>query len=90
MNRCNICTLSAKAMEKPMIKPIVVKGCGHHILINLMDFHSNMDGNMCWCGQIRDPFSRYTWLKAMPDKESTTVADWLEWWIGCYGRPRRL
>jgi hypothetical protein len=77
-------------MDKPAITPIVVKGCGHHLLIDLMDFRSNMDGDKAWCGQIKDPFSCYCWLKAFADKESMTIAVWLANWIENYGRPKRL
>jgi hypothetical protein len=47
VNRCNICNTVAKAVEKPPIKPIVSKGPGHRVVIDLMDFRSFIDGLFC-------------------------------------------
>ena len=90
VTRCTICNSMAKAIEKPSIQPIISKGCLHRIVIDLMDFRSNMDGPCCWIIQIKDHFARYIWLEEMQDKESTTVADIMKRWIGANGRPRRL
>jgi hypothetical protein len=44
INRCNICNATAKVIEKPLIQPIISKGPGYRITIDLMDFRSFMDG----------------------------------------------
>jgi hypothetical protein len=45
---CTIYNSLAKAIEKPLIQLIISKGCLYRIVINLMDFRSNMDGPCCW------------------------------------------
>ena len=87
---CNVCNSMAKAVEKPPIKLIISKGCLHRIVIDLMDFRSNMDRPCCWIIQIKDHITRFIWLEEMKDKEATTVADIMKRWMGVNGRPRRL
>jgi len=38
----------AKTVEKPFIILIISKGCLHRIIIDLMDFKSNIDGLYYW------------------------------------------
>jgi hypothetical protein len=90
INGCTVCNCTAKAVEKPPIILIISKGCLHRIVIDLMDFRSNMDGPCCWIIQIKDHFSRYIWLEEMIDKEATTIADIIRRWIGANGRPHWL
>jgi hypothetical protein len=45
---CTVYNSMAKAMEKPPIIPIILKGCLYRIVIDLMDFRSNMDGPCYW------------------------------------------
>jgi hypothetical protein len=78
----------AKAIENPPIQPIISKGCLHRIVINLMDFRSNIDGLYCWIIQIKDYFAKYIFLEEMEDKESAIVAKIIKRWIGQNGRPR--
>jgi hypothetical protein len=87
---CTVCNSMAKATKKPPIIPIISKGCLHRIIIDLMDFRSNMDGPCCWIIQIKDHFSRYIWLEEMIDKEATTIANIIRRWIGANGRPHQL
>lgn len=56
---CTIYNYMAKAVDKPPIIPIISKGCLHRIVIDLMDFRSNMDGPYYWIIQIKDHFSCY-------------------------------
>ena len=80
----------AKATKKPPIILIISKGCLHRIIINLIDFRSNIDGLYYWIIQIKDHFSHYIWLEEMINKEATTIADIIRRWIGANGRPHQL
>jgi hypothetical protein len=55
-----------------------------------MDFRANADGENQWILQVKDHFSRYTWLLPIPNKKASTVAEEMKIWIGQNGRPRRL
>jgi hypothetical protein len=60
----------------------------HRVQIDLMDFRSNMDGEMAWICQIKDHFSKEVSLAGMPDKEAATVAGIADRWIGRNGKPK--
>ena len=44
ITRYTIYNSMAKAIKKPSIQPIISKGYLHRIIINLIDFRSNIDG----------------------------------------------
>jgi hypothetical protein len=86
VNRCKICNANAKAVDKALVTPIVSKGPGHRIVIDLMDFRANIDTGSAWVGHIRCPFSCKSWLEALPNKEALTVAGMFENWLRFNGR----
>jgi hypothetical protein len=55
-----------------------------------MDFTTSPDSIYNWVLQIKDLFSRHTWLIPLENKEAATVAAAIEIWIGQNGRARRL
>ena len=88
--RCNICTTTAAAKTKVLVRPILSGRCLDRVQFDLMDFTSIPDHEYNWILQIKDTFSKYVWLVPLPDKGSETVAEALEIWIGQNGRARRL
>ena len=84
LEKCAICVLQAANKGKPLIKPIKVFCCLHHLVIDLMDFRSLADGEYKWIIQLKCPFSRYVWLKASVDKSAPSVCEILEEWFGQY------
>lgn len=86
VTRCKICNSNSKAADKAPITPIVSRGPGHRIYLDLVDFRAMPDEKMQWLANIRDHFSRKAWLVATEDKESTTIAGVLEKWIAQNGR----
>ena len=90
LEKCAICVLQAANNGKPPIKPIKVLRCLHHLVIDLMDFRSLADGEYKWIIQLKCPFSRYVWLKALVDKSAPSVCEILEEWFGQNGLPAKL
>ena len=87
---CSVYNSIAKAVNKPPIIPIISQGCLHRIIINLIDFKSNINGPYYWIIQIKGHFLRYIWLEEMVNKEATTIADIIRRWVSANGRPHRL
>ena len=48
LSRCTVYNSKSKAIKKPPIQLIISKGCLHRIIIDLMDFKSNIDGLCYW------------------------------------------
>jgi hypothetical protein len=88
--RCNICTTTAAAKTKALVRPILNGRCLDRIQFDLMDFKSTLDYEYNWILQIKDTFSKYVWLVPLSDKRVKTVAEALDIWIGQNGRARRL
>jgi hypothetical protein len=92
IKRCNVCQLTrgqTNAQKQPVI-PILAKSPLDQLVIDLMDFRADPDGDLCWIGHLKSPFSKMCWLKGFPNKESQTIADWLEEWFDEHGEPRKL
>jgi len=88
--RCNICTTTAAAKTKVLVRPILSGRCLDRVQFDLMDFTSIPDHEYNWILQIKDTFLKYVWLVPLPDKGSETVAEALEIWIGQNGRAQQL
>jgi hypothetical protein len=89
LSRCITCRLSARNEGKPAVKPIKSEHCLDRLVIDLMDFRSNPDGNYKWILQMKDHFSRFVWIYAMKDKESVTVGRILRNWFYTNGNPKK-
>jgi hypothetical protein len=70
---------------KPTITPIVSYGCCHRIQLDLMDMRFSPAGDYKWILQIKSHFSRYVWLTALKDKESTSTATVFSTWLDFNG-----
>ena len=70
---------------KPTITPIVSYGCCHRIQLDLMDMRLSPAGDYKWILQIKCHFSRYVWLTALKDKESTSTAAVFSTWLDFNG-----
>jgi hypothetical protein len=90
LKRCALCTLQASNKGKPPIKPIKVRRCLDHFVIDLMDFTSLSDGKFKWVLQGKCPFSRYILLEALEDKFAELVCAILKRWFGQFGLPAKL
>ncbi|CZR64731.1 uncharacterized protein PAC_14630 [Phialocephala subalpina] len=71
------------------ITPIILKGLMRELVVDLMDFTKESDGNMNWVSQKKEPFTKFIWLKAFPDKAAGTTGADAEDWFETYGNPRR-
>jgi hypothetical protein len=69
-----VCNAKAKAIDKPTIKPIILKGPNYQLVINLIDFRTFMCSLFCWILQYKDHFLKFIWLYALTDKEAATIA----------------
>ncbi len=54
---------------------------------DLVDMRSQRDGYMKWILHIKDHFSKYTTLYAMPNKKTSTVAKYIQMFILHCGIP---
>ena len=90
LDKCAICILQAANKGKPPIKPIKAKCYSNRILIDLMDFRAEANGEYKWILQIQCPFSRYVWLYALKDKSALAVCAILVKWFGDNGLCSKL
>ena len=87
---CLLYPLYAKNQGKLPIKPIKVKYCMDHFVIDLMDFRASADGVYKWILQKKDLFSWYIWLDPLEDKTANRVCQNLTKWFGENGHLRKL
>jgi hypothetical protein len=90
IQRCSICNLQAVNKGKPPVKPIKVKFCLDHFVIDLMDFRSMADSEYKWILQKKDPLSRHIWVDPLKDKLAASVCENLMKWFGENGYPWKL
>ena len=73
-------------MEKPPITPILSKGAGYRILLDLIDMRSQADGPVNWIAHWKCAFSRKTWLDDLENKEAMTLKGSLARWLRANSR----
>lgn len=76
-----ICNSNTKAIDKVLITPIVSKGPSYYIIINLIDFRSNINGNSAYIRYIRDAFLYKSWLNNLLNKEALIITSIFEKWL---------
>ncbi|KAF8850463.1 hypothetical protein BDZ45DRAFT_696723 [Acephala macrosclerotiorum] len=57
---CNICNQAAPPKsKKPPVYPIIPTGIMDELIVDLMDFTNEIDGNMSWIMHLKNPFAKF-------------------------------
>ena len=72
---CNICIRNASNHSKGPLTSIVSTSLWERIQLDLINFQHEPDEGYKWVLHIRDHFSKFSQLYALPDKSSAYVAD---------------
>ncbi|CZR65589.1 uncharacterized protein PAC_15489 [Phialocephala subalpina] len=77
--RYNVCKLATTLKPKDLtVKPIIPKSPIYELVVDLMDFTKEPDGNMNWIIQKKNPFTKYIWLSPHEDKEAISTSQNLD------------
>jgi hypothetical protein len=87
LKHCQICALNRPNRTRAPLTPIVVEEWLQRIQIDLIDMRAEADGHAKWICHIKDHFSKYSALFALPSKEAEEVAHALSIFIMFLGIP---
>lgn len=85
--RCAVCLNHRRSNTRAPLQPIIASEIMKRVQIDLVDMKSQRDGHMKWILHIKDHFSKYTTLYAMPNKKASTVAKYIYMFILHCGIP---
>lgn len=85
VKHCSICARSRPSKAKGPLQPIQSKRVFERVQIDLIDMGSDPDGQYLWIAHMVDHFSKFHFMYAMPNKESSTVARVVHHWICTFG-----
>ena len=77
LKRCAVCLNHRRSNTRAPLQPIIASEVMERVQIDLVDIRSQRDGHMKWILHIKDHFSKYTTLYALPNKKASTVAKYI-------------
>ena len=81
---CCICVLNQANASKALLQPIISNETFERVQIDLIDMRYQPSHEYCWILHIKDHFSKYTQLYALPSKHAEGVAFWVAIFIGSF------
>ncbi len=87
LKRCVVCLKHRRSNTRAPLELIVASIVLERLEIDLVDIRSQKDGNMKWIRHVKDYFSKYATLYAMPNKKASTVAQFLYMFVLHFGIP---
>jgi len=90
INMCDICQ-TRRSFPKPISgKPIVSVGFLTRLQVDLIDMRSMEHNGFKFIMHVKDHFTKFSWLSALPSKEAVNVAANLRQIFYTFGPPKIL
>ena len=87
LKRCQVCIRQAQNRSRGPLVPIVSTKLFERIQVDLIDFRNEPDNVFHWILHVKDHFSKYCQLYALPNKEAKSVANAMTYWLSAFGPP---
>jgi len=87
LKHCEMCALNRPSRTRAPLTPIVVEEWLERIQIDLIDLRAEADGHMKWICHIKDHFTKYSILFAIPTKASDGIAKCVSIFMMFFGIP---
>ena len=72
--RCGICQMRLPKKYKAALRPIITRQLGERHQVDLIDFHTESDGDFKYIMHVTDHWSRFRWGFTLTDKTAWQVA----------------